>query len=506
MMRWTVLLSLFLLMIVSAEAQLFRPPNEWILPRSREASRSILGGTFGRHGSQEDEGLVRNDGEKNTAAEREKCRTWAFDPYAATVGRMLDMSREQYVRFYTEQLLAKRDKVDVARFTQIFKTPPTPGTLEVIRQASLEVPSVMCSKLPIEDFAYGLTVVEGCFDRNTQAAFTRFNMPTINSRCGMRLVGTRMHRDSNGDLPGGARPKGIMVESLFDKTFWVVFRATDDTSNWYAVDFDLKQVPFLVNGKEHGKVHRGFFEAFMGLERDFSIMRHVREFAAKGYNIRFTGLSMGAAISTVAALYAKLSVPTANVGCITFGSPRVGDETFASIWDQNINGPAIRVVAKSSCTRNGVAHKVVDVITTVPPRRAQSGYDERASMLAVEAELHDGEWPTWQGVKDSAGRMRDSASAALEGAKQATITGATDAAKSAAMRTVGFFIPYKHVKGVMFMESPAFGRECPNSASLIKYAAANHGFYRGLTEVRLGMWLGAQALKSATRPDQSPKF
>jgi hypothetical protein len=67
------------------------------------------------------------------------------------------------------------------------------------------------------------------------------------------------------------------------------------------------------------------------------------------------GHSLGGALATIAALWAGLTYPSADIRCITFGSPLVGNADFVLDWRQVV-GTRIRAV-------NGE-----DPVPSVPPR------------------------------------------------------------------------------------------------------------------------------------------
>lgn len=97
----------------------------------------------------------------------------------------------------------------------------------------------------------------------------------------------------------------------------VAFRGTDSIEEW------VQDIKFVPRGwPKGGKVHRGFAEALGPLWREMEA--DVRALPSPAV---FTGHSLGGAMATLAAtLWRPESL-------ITFGSPRVGDETFASLLE-----------------------------------------------------------------------------------------------------------------------------------------------------------------------------
>lgn len=77
-------------------------------------------------------------------------------------------------------------------------------------------------------------------------------------------------------------------------------------------------------------VHSGFMSQF------FSINSHIEGVVAEHNNIVFCGHSLGGALATIGSLYYSFQYPEKNISCVTFGSPRVGDNTFVSYFNERI--------------------------------------------------------------------------------------------------------------------------------------------------------------------------
>lgn len=109
----------------------------------------------------------------------------------------------------------------------------------------------------------------------------------------------------------------------------VSFRGSVD---WRQYIFDLDAV-LSKKYTEQGcagdcKVHKGFFDAFNEL-RDETIDA-VRKRLLPGKRVAFTGHSLGAAMTTHAALAIQAVDPQVDIVGITFGQPRVGNAAFAA--------------------------------------------------------------------------------------------------------------------------------------------------------------------------------
>jgi triacylglycerol lipase len=115
---------------------------------------------------------------------------------------------------------------------------------------------------------------------------------------------------------------------------WVVvaFRGTEP-DEWADIlaDANLVLVPW-----QTGAVHLGFKRAFDAVRpRLDSILKT----AAQGRTLWFCGHSLGAALATLAADHYSTTR-----GVCTFGSPRVGDSTFASGFNAQLAGKSLRYV------------------------------------------------------------------------------------------------------------------------------------------------------------------
>lgn len=107
----------------------------------------------------------------------------------------------------------------------------------------------------------------------------------------------------------------------------VVFRGSDGNADWLD---NFKFNKMFADWKWFGKpcsVHKGFFKQFL------SIRSLVFEQIKNADKIIFCGHSLGGAIATLFSAYCSRRLGI-DVGCITFGSPRVGDAKFKKIFDK----------------------------------------------------------------------------------------------------------------------------------------------------------------------------
>jgi predicted lipase len=77
-------------------------------------------------------------------------------------------------------------------------------------------------------------------------------------------------------------------------------------------------------------IHSGFAEQF------FSVNHTLEDSIKENDSIIFCGHSLGGALATIGSLYYSFKYPSKNISCVTFGSPRVGDERFAVYFDERV--------------------------------------------------------------------------------------------------------------------------------------------------------------------------
>ncbi len=115
------------------------------------------------------------------------------------------------------------------------------------------------------------------------------------------------------------------TESVADQFAVLVFRGTQGLKDWNTNSRFLK-----TNWAGSGRVHRGFYRALQPICDEILVKLN-----AINSPLFYTGHSLGAALAT---MMAALHPPRA---LYTYGSPRVGDSTFAASLD---NVPTYRIV------------------------------------------------------------------------------------------------------------------------------------------------------------------
>lgn len=131
-----------------------------------------------------------------------------------------------------------------------------------------------------------------------------------------------------------------------DGVTYVAFRGSSSVFDFVS-DFDFMQVPF--DSWNNAWVHRGFK---LQLE---SIKDAVFADCDPTKKTVFCGHSLGGGLATLAALAYKLANPDADVSCITFGAPRIGNSAFAALFREHVG----------ECSRFVTERDIVPVMSAI---------------------------------------------------------------------------------------------------------------------------------------------
>lgn len=119
--------------------------------------------------------------------------------------------------------------------------------------------------------------------------------------------------------------QGAIMVDKFNKIVYVVFRGTAGDKD---IVTDIRCLPkeVHIDGKEC-HIHRGFYKAYESVKDDIKLDEY------KDYKVVACGHSLGGALATIFIT----SITHKDVAIVTFGSPRVGDSRFVSIFKSKIN-------------------------------------------------------------------------------------------------------------------------------------------------------------------------
>jgi len=124
----------------------------------------------------------------------------------------------------------------------------------------------------------------------------------------------------------------VTLENVETRELTFVFRGTDSISD-VCIDLKFIKERFHETHAKNIKVHRGFLAQFDDIK--FKVMTKINTF--EPVRITFTGHSLGGALATLFAVACKNYYPSMFVSCVTFGSPRVGNSSFARHFNSIID-------------------------------------------------------------------------------------------------------------------------------------------------------------------------
>lgn len=106
--------------------------------------------------------------------------------------------------------------------------------------------------------------------------------------------------------------------------------ATPSAGRNWITDLNAQRQPYP--GLRGATVHKGFYNAYLSVARQVNLAAKSLLANCQNCHVYVTGHSLGGAIATLAA--ADLYSLTPDLTLYTFGSPRVGDQTFATYFDK----------------------------------------------------------------------------------------------------------------------------------------------------------------------------
>ncbi|MGJ3239433.1 MAG: lipase family protein [Anaerolineae bacterium] len=143
----------------------------------------------------------------------------------------------------------------------------------------------------------------------------------------------------------------------------IVMRGTMTVDEWLN-NMNYRLIPFHPLDEQYGKVHNGFRDVYKGIRGRYRQL--VQEFAPDK-PLYLVGHSLGAVVSQLAALDLALKNPERadQIQVYAFAPPRIGDPTFAKVYDQAV-ATSYRIV------------NVCDVVPYIPFEEMDTLVDVRA--------------------------------------------------------------------------------------------------------------------------------
>lgn len=129
---------------------------------------------------------------------------------------------------------------------------------------------------------------------------------------------------------------------------YIAFRGSSSTAD-FAADLDVRRYCLdhqcSVPVPPRVTIHQGFYEQYRSVENQLFKTLETLTQTNPGIPICITGHSLGSALSQIAAAHigSHPLFQTHHISCITFGTPRVGNRSFAS-WYESCVDSHLRVV------------------------------------------------------------------------------------------------------------------------------------------------------------------
>lgn len=139
---------------------------------------------------------------------------------------------------------------------------------------------------------------------------------------------------------------GVILEDNINNNIWVCFRGTQTLSE---IISDLKTKQIKSSIFKNCLIHEGFEKIYSVIRKNImdTVKKNIMD---KNKNIIVTGHSLGASIATLTGL--ELSINGYNSVVYNFASPRIGNEEFKKMVNNNVN--VFRIVNQS------------DIVPTLP--------------------------------------------------------------------------------------------------------------------------------------------
>jgi predicted lipase len=122
----------------------------------------------------------------------------------------------------------------------------------------------------------------------------------------------------------------------YNKTLVLVFTGTNSKTDWkYNMEFSMEKI--FIGGK-FCRIHKGFYEQYYSLKQ--TILNIFKEYVSQinkdNLNVLIIAHSMGS-IGKIAGINIREINRDINIDCVTFGSPKIGDQAFIELCDSCID-------------------------------------------------------------------------------------------------------------------------------------------------------------------------
>lgn len=135
----------------------------------------------------------------------------------------------------------------------------------------------------------------------------------------------------------------VYIEQVRDEDYLIAFPGSASIRDWIT-NFTAWRRQLNPRGHKRARftgcsVHEGFIAAFRTVRYD------IRDLVPAGTRVTITGHSLGGALATLCAM--ELFGRNAIQRVITFGAPRVGDSSFAKLYNESVGDVTDRIVGHS---------------------------------------------------------------------------------------------------------------------------------------------------------------
>jgi predicted lipase len=209
----------------------------------------------------------------------------------------------------------------------------------------------------IVDFPDDSSIFIDRFSYCKQPDISRFSCPDCTSS--KTLIGSY-------DPASPASSQVVVVLDNTEEEILVGFRGTTNTIPQWLSDLNAVYTKWGKNGK----VHAGFYNRFSEIKSNTMTFINKALKKIPDADIVISGHSLGSCVSILFATYLKEIGFKNQIYIYTYGSPRVGDLTFAKYVDKLFGDNLLRIMNE------------LDAVTDVPPRLM--GYRHTGKMIVCQ--------------------------------------------------------------------------------------------------------------------------